>query len=117
MPLPTRKIGTTDVTAIGYGAMGIAAFYGKVEEDEERLKVRERVYPRCKDKSLIYIIVSQFLDHLHEQGCTFWDTANVYMDSEDLLGKWSVYSFRRHNTTFPAHHHFTLQVQAFRKAK
>jgi hypothetical protein len=45
MPLPTRKIGTTDVTAIGYGAMGIAAFYGKVEEDEERLKVRERVYP------------------------------------------------------------------------
>ncbi|TFY60174.1 hypothetical protein EVG20_g7517 [Dentipellis fragilis] len=25
---PTRKIGDTDVTAIGYGAMGIAAYYG-----------------------------------------------------------------------------------------
>ena len=38
--LPTRKIGKDDVTAIGYGAMGIAAFYGSVDPDEERLKVR-----------------------------------------------------------------------------
>ena len=39
MPLPTRKIGTSEVTAIGYGAMGIAAFYGKPLPDEERFKV------------------------------------------------------------------------------
>jgi hypothetical protein len=38
--LPTRKIGAHDVSAIGYGAMGIAAFYGAVESDEERFKVR-----------------------------------------------------------------------------
>ena len=38
--LQTRKIGNDDVTAIGYGAMGIASFYGSVESDEERLKVR-----------------------------------------------------------------------------
>lgn len=37
--LPTRKIGQDEVTAIGYGAMGIAAFYGTVDSDEERLKV------------------------------------------------------------------------------
>ena len=41
MPLPTRKIGQHDVTAIGYGAMGIAAFYGTPLPDEERLKVCE----------------------------------------------------------------------------
>ncbi len=37
--LPTRKIGKDEVTAIGYGAMGIATFYGTVGSDEERLKV------------------------------------------------------------------------------
>ncbi|KZV67259.1 Aldo/keto reductase [Peniophora sp. CONT] len=67
MSLPTRKIGNTDVTAIGYGAMGIAAFYGQVQSDEERFK---------------------FLDALYESGCTNWDTADIYGDSEDLIGKW-----------------------------
>ncbi|KAJ3553625.1 hypothetical protein NM688_g3509 [Phlebia brevispora] len=66
-PLPTRKIGKDDVTAIGYGAMGIAAYYGAVDSDEERLK---------------------FLDDLYARGCTNWDTANIYGDSEELLGKW-----------------------------
>lgn len=41
--------------------------YGAVESDEERFKV---------------------LDHAYEIGSTFWDTANVYGDSEELLGKW-----------------------------
>jgi aryl-alcohol dehydrogenase-like predicted oxidoreductase len=31
---------------------------------------------------------TQFLDTLYESGCRFWDTANVYGDSEELLGKW-----------------------------
>ena len=39
MPLPTRKIGTSDVTSIGYGVMGLSVFYGSVPDDEERLKV------------------------------------------------------------------------------
>ena len=38
--LPKRKIGSDDVTAIGYGAMGIAVLGGAVP-DEERLKVGE----------------------------------------------------------------------------
>ena len=39
MSLPTRKIGERDITAMGYGAMGIAAFYGTPLPDEERFKV------------------------------------------------------------------------------
>lgn len=35
-----RKVGGEEVTAIGYGAMGISAFYGTPKPDEERLKVR-----------------------------------------------------------------------------
>ncbi|KAI0057316.1 Aldo/keto reductase [Artomyces pyxidatus] len=65
--LPTRKIGNTDVTAIGYGAMGIAAYYGEPLPDEERFKI---------------------LDAVYESGCTNWDTADDYLDSEDLIGKW-----------------------------
>lgn len=30
----------------------------------------------------------QVLDAVLERGCTFWDTANVYGDSEELIGKW-----------------------------
>ncbi|GJE93677.1 aldo/keto reductase [Phanerochaete sordida] len=66
-PLPTRKLGNAAVTAIGYGAMGLSAFYGIVKPDEERLK---------------------FLDTLYESGCTFWDSSDAYKDNEDLLGKW-----------------------------
>ncbi|EGN98878.1 hypothetical protein SERLA73DRAFT_181580 [Serpula lacrymans var. lacrymans S7.3] len=67
MSYPTRKIGSTDVSAIGFGAMGISIGYGATEADEERFKV---------------------LDAVYANGCTFWDTANVYGDSEDLIGKW-----------------------------
>lgn len=39
MSLPTRKIGNTSVTAIGYGAMGLSTMYGKPLPEEEALKV------------------------------------------------------------------------------
>ncbi|KAJ7916084.1 NADP-dependent oxidoreductase domain-containing protein [Mycena leptocephala] len=64
---PTRNIGNSTFSAIGFGAMGLSAFYGQVESDEERFKV---------------------LDAAHAAGCTFWDTADGYGDSEELLGKW-----------------------------
>ncbi|KAJ7659136.1 NADP-dependent oxidoreductase domain-containing protein [Mycena polygramma] len=65
----TRRIGNSTFSAIGFGAMGIAssAFYGAVDSDEERFKV---------------------LDAAHAAGCTFWDTADLYGDSEELIGKW-----------------------------
>ncbi|KAI0371376.1 Aldo/keto reductase [Pilatotrama ljubarskyi] len=67
MTVPTRKIGDANVTAIGYGAMGIAAFYAPVIPEEDRMKV---------------------LDAVYESGCTNWDTADVYQDSEVSIGNW-----------------------------
>ena len=47
--------------------MGLSAFYGGVGSDEDRFKV---------------------LDKAYELDQTFWDTADIYSDSEDLIGKW-----------------------------
>lgn len=68
-PIPTRQLGKDgpQVPALGFGLMGLSAFYGATSPDEERLR---------------------FLDHVHASGETFWDTADVYMDSEDLIGKY-----------------------------
>ncbi|KIY70754.1 Aldo/keto reductase [Cylindrobasidium torrendii FP15055 ss-10] len=63
----TRKIGNTSISPIGFGAMGIGAFYGAVGTDEDRFKV---------------------LDAAYDAGCRHWDTADIYGDSEELLGKW-----------------------------
>lgn len=67
--LPTRKLGKNgpQVTAMGFGLMGLSAFYGAPESDEARFKV---------------------LDRAHELGELFWDSSDMYQDSEDLLGKW-----------------------------
>jgi len=75
MALPTRKIGNDDVTAIGWGLMGLSAAYGsKFGSDEERFEI---------------------LDAAVELGLTNWDTSDVYGDSEDLLGKWFKHSGKR----------------------
>ncbi|KAJ7176220.1 NADP-dependent oxidoreductase domain-containing protein [Mycena crocata] len=63
----TRKIGNASFSGIGFGAMGISTWYGEVGSDEERFKV---------------------LDAAHAAGSTFWDTADIYGDSEELIGKW-----------------------------
>ncbi|RMD44787.1 hypothetical protein DV735_g349, partial [Chaetothyriales sp. CBS 134920] len=67
--LPTRQLGKNgpEVTAIGYGFMGLSVFYGKVGSDEERLAL---------------------IDNIYASGERNWDTADIYGDSEDLLGKW-----------------------------
>ena len=69
LQLPTRKLGKNgpEVTAIGYGLMGLSAFYGKPKPDEERYAM---------------------LDHVFNSGCRNWDSADMYGDSEDLLGRW-----------------------------
>ncbi|MCJ1315141.1 Aldo-keto reductase str7 [Xylographa vitiligo] len=67
--LPQRQLGKNGpmITALGFGAMGLSAFYGKPEADEVRFKVLDRAY---------------------ELGETNWDSADIYMDNEDLIGKW-----------------------------
>lgn len=67
--LPTRALGRNGplVSAIGFGAMGLSAAYGFGGSDEDRFKVLDRAY---------------------ELGNTFWDTADVYGDNEELIGKW-----------------------------
>jgi aryl-alcohol dehydrogenase-like predicted oxidoreductase len=47
--------------------MGISTWYGEIESDEDRLKV---------------------LDAAYAEGCNHWDSADVYGDSELLIGKW-----------------------------
>ena len=67
--VPTRLLGKNgpQVSALGFGAMGLSAFYGTPASDEERFKVLDRVI---------------------ELGCTYIDSADVYGDNEDLLGKY-----------------------------
>ena len=67
--MPTRQLGKNGpfVFSIGFGSMGLSAFYGKIDPDEERFKV---------------------LDRAIELGSTYFDSANVYGDNEDLLGKY-----------------------------
>ncbi|KAG8527874.1 uncharacterized protein KY384_006790 [Bacidia gigantensis] len=67
--LPTRQLGKDgpEVTAPGFGLMGLSAFYGAVGSDEERFKL---------------------LDAAYEMGENNWDSSDIYADSEDLVGKW-----------------------------
>ncbi|KAK5171384.1 uncharacterized protein LTR77_004528 [Saxophila tyrrhenica] len=67
--LPRAKLGKNgpQVTRIGYGAMGLSAFYGKPKPDSERFAL---------------------LDKAYNDGELFWDSADVYGDNEDLIGQW-----------------------------
>ncbi|KAI1420263.1 NADP-dependent oxidoreductase domain-containing protein [Xylaria sp. FL1777] len=65
----TRQLGKEGpkIPATGFGLMGFSVGYGAAEDDEERFKLLDRAW---------------------ELGCTNWDTADVYGDSEDTIGKW-----------------------------
>ncbi|KAK4663807.1 uncharacterized protein QC763_502650 [Podospora pseudopauciseta] len=67
--IPTRKLGRNgpEIPAIGLGLMGLSIAYGNPGDESSRLA---------------------FLDHAWSIGCTNWDTADVYGDCEELLGKW-----------------------------
>ena len=67
--MPTRQLGKNgpQVSAIGFGAMGLSAGYGKPASDEERFNVLDRVI---------------------QLGSTYIDSADIYADNEDLLGKY-----------------------------
>ena len=104
----TRKIGNDAVSPIGFGLMALSAFYGAIENDEERFKV-------CALFLNFYFSFvaerrnTQVLDAALEEGCTFWDSADVYGDNEDLLGKWCFLAI--YHRTYEELMEFALQVQ------
>ncbi|KAL8897901.1 MAG: hypothetical protein Q9192_002362 [Flavoplaca navasiana] len=67
--LPQRTLGRNgpQIPALGFGLMGLSSFYGVPTPDAERFAL---------------------LDQAHELGCVHWDSAALYGDSEELLGKW-----------------------------
>ncbi|KAH7175992.1 NADP-dependent oxidoreductase domain-containing protein [Dactylonectria macrodidyma] len=67
--LPTRPLGRNgpQVPRLGLGLMGISVFYGAAKPEAERIGL---------------------LDKAYEVGEYFWDTADMYGDSEDLIGRW-----------------------------
>jgi aryl-alcohol dehydrogenase-like predicted oxidoreductase len=76
MTPPTRPLGRNGplVSAIGFGAMSIGGGYGQRTSTEDKFKL---------------------LDHAWEIGERFWDTADVYADSEDIIGDWFKRSGKR----------------------
>ncbi|CRG92417.1 hypothetical protein PISL3812_09476 [Talaromyces islandicus] len=70
MAIQTRTLGKNGpaVPALGLGLMSIGGIYGSAPSDVER---------------------TALLDHAHAIGETFWDTADVYYDSEDAVGLWN----------------------------
>ncbi|CAF3444471.1 unnamed protein product [Fusarium graminearum] len=67
--LPSHPLGRNGpvVPRLGLGLMGISAFYGDAKPEAERMA---------------------FLDKAYELGECFWDTADIYGDSEELIGRW-----------------------------
>jgi len=61
--------------------MGLSAFYGATESDSSRLAVLDRAYAL---------------------GETFWDSADIYGDSEDLVGKWFAANPKKRDEIFLA---------------
>jgi len=93
--LETRKLGKNgpSVVALGFGTMGLSAFYGTPDSDEERFKVLDRAY---------------------ELGQTNWDSADVYADSEDLIGKWFARTGKR-NEIFLATKFGNKSVEGYKR--
>ena len=76
MPPPLKALGHNGplISPLGFGLAALSIAYGPVPPDEERFAI---------------------LDKAVELGCTFWDTSDVYGDSELLLAKWFKRSGKR----------------------
>jgi Predicted oxidoreductases (related to aryl-alcohol dehydrogenases) len=69
MSLPTRSLGRNgpQVPAIGLGLMSLGGIYEFAGSLEDKIA---------------------FLEHAHSIGARFWDTADLYFDSEETVGEW-----------------------------
>lgn len=91
MSFPLRAIGRDgpQVTAVGLGLGSLSGFYGPAGSLDEKVTL---------------------LEHAHAAGLKFWDMADVYADSEDVVGEWVKRSGKR-NDIFLATK-FALQRQS-----
>ncbi|KAJ5552741.1 hypothetical protein N7494_002119 [Penicillium frequentans] len=76
MALPLRTLGRDgpQVSAVGLGLGSISGFYGPAGTIDEKVAL---------------------LDHAFATGLRFWDMADVYLDSEDVVGEWAKRSGNR----------------------
>lgn len=67
--IPQRRLGRDGplVPTIGLGLMGMHAFYGPAQPDEQCFKVMDRAI---------------------DLGNTFWDTSDFYNDNEGMIGRY-----------------------------
>ncbi|KAJ7270767.1 NADP-dependent oxidoreductase domain-containing protein [Mycena haematopus] len=72
---PTRQLGANGptVSALGFGTMGIGAFYGQTDQTQ----------------------AFSTLSRAADLGITFWDTADIYGSTEEVLGEWFTQTGRR----------------------
>lgn len=78
MSLLVRSLGQDgpQVSAVGLGLGSISGFYGPAGTIDEKVAL---------------------LDHANATGLRFWDMADVYLDSEDVVGEWIKRSGNRDN--------------------
>jgi aryl-alcohol dehydrogenase-like predicted oxidoreductase len=78
MSFPLRTIGRDgpQVSAMGLGLMSIGGAYGQAGPLDETVA---------------------FLKHAHATGQRFWDTADAYADSEDIIGEYFKLSGKRND--------------------
>jgi hypothetical protein len=83
MSISPRKIGTSFVHPIGYGAMGMSAYYGPGLSDEEAFKVCFALYSVQWTLSLIYH--SRFLIELLRLDVRIWTLLLFTRTAKKLL--------------------------------
>ncbi|KAJ6018019.1 Aldo/keto reductase [Penicillium sp. IBT 35674x] len=78
MSIPLRSLGKNgpQVPAVGLGLMSIGGVYGSAGSLEDKIAI---------------------LEHAHATGQWFWDTADLYADSEDVVGEWFQRSGKRND--------------------
>ncbi|KAJ5565183.1 NADP-dependent oxidoreductase domain-containing protein [Penicillium frequentans] len=78
MSIPLRSLGKNgpQVPAVGLGLMSIGDIYGSAGTLEDKIAI---------------------LEHAHATGQRFWDTADLYADSEDVVGEWIQRSGKRND--------------------
>jgi aryl-alcohol dehydrogenase-like predicted oxidoreductase len=82
--LPLRQLTKNDpkISSIGLGLMGMSVGYGAATYASHLQLLNHTNIPRSDEERL------KLLDRAWELGCTNWDTADIYGDSEDVIGKW-----------------------------